>query len=155
VSISDSLYFQLIDQLNLEYTLSHIYGLKAEIEKDPIVKVVYQKLRDDSSKHLALISNALKSLGKKVPEPMMMKVLGIDLSTMKKEEISIDEVDTALEEMEASSAALFALVAEDFPDPRFSGFFWAMRDDEKTHLRLLRDVKAYRKGKCSKEAAVN
>jgi len=129
----------------MEYTLAHVYRLKAENEKDPAIKVVYQKLRDDSSRHQTLISSALKMLGKEVPEPRMIKVLGVDPSTMKIEEISTDEVDTTLEEMEAASATLFALVAEDFPDPSFSGFFWAMRDDEKVHLKLLRSIKAYRK----------
>ena len=145
MSISDSLYSQFLNQRNMEYTLSHIYGLKAQNEKDPVIKVLYQKLRDDSSRHLALINNALKMLRKEIPKPRMIKVLGIDPSTMKKEEISIDEIDTALEEMEAASATLFALAAEDFPDPSFSRFFGAMQDDEKLHLRLLKDVKAYRK----------
>ena len=49
--------------------------------------------------------------------------------------------------MEAAAATLFALFAEDFPDVRYSRFFWAMRDDEKLHLRLLRDIKAYKKQK--------
>jgi len=84
-------------------------------------------------------------LGKEVPKPRMIKVLGIDPSRMKIEEISADEVDTALEEMEAASATLFALVAEDLPDPSFSRFFWAMRDDEKVRLKLLKSIKAYRK----------
>jgi len=96
LSISESLYFQLINQLNLEHTLSHIFELKAENEKDPVIKIIYQKLRDDSSRHLALINNALKMLGKKVPEPRIIKVLGVDPSTMKKEEISINEVDITL-----------------------------------------------------------
>jgi len=144
LSISESLYSQLINQINMEYTLSHIFGLKAENEKDPVIKVIYQKLRDDSSKYLVLITNALKMLGKDVPEPRMIRVLGLDPSTMK-EELSIDEVDTVLEEMEAASATLFALAAEDFPDPIFSRFFWIMRDEEKLHQRLLKDIKAYKK----------
>jgi len=86
-------------------------------------------------------------LRKEIPKPRMIKVLGIDPSTMKKEEISIDEIDTALEEMEAASATLFALAAEDFPDPIFSRFFWVMRDEEKLHRRLLKDIEAYRKRK--------
>ncbi len=145
MSISESLYFQLVNQLNLEYTLSHIFELKAEKEEDPIIKVIYQKLRDDSSKHLALINNALKMVGKETPKPRIIKVMGVDPSTLRKDEISIDEVDTTLEEMEEASATLFALSAEDFPDRRFSGFFWAMRDDERVHLKLLKNVKAYRK----------
>lgn len=155
MGISESLYFQLIDQLNLEYTLAHIFRVKAENEKDSIVKVIYLRLRDDSSRHLSLISNALKMIGKEIPKPRIIKVMGIDPSTMRKEEISINEVDTALEELEVASATLFALAAEDFPDPIFSRFFWAMRDDEKLHLRLLRDIKAYRKEKRSKKAVVN
>jgi len=131
----------------MEYTLSHVYELKAENEKDPVIKVVYQKLRDDSLGHLALINAALKALGKNVPEPIMIKIAELDPSTMKKEEINIDEVDAALEEMEAAAATLFTLFAEDFPDARFSRFFWAMREDEKLHLRLLKDVKAYKKRK--------
>ena len=74
----------------------------------------------------------------------------LDPSTMKKEEINIDEVDTALEEMESAAATLFALFAKDFSDTRFSKFFWAMRDDEKLHLRLLNDIKAYKKRKDNK-----
>ena len=67
--------------------MSHIFEVKAENEKDPLVKVIYQKLRDDSSKHLALISNTLEMIGKKIPKPKMIKVMGIEPSTMKKEEI--------------------------------------------------------------------
>jgi len=147
LNLSESLYFQLIDQLDLEYTLSNIYRIKAENENNPVVKIVYQKLRDDSSRHLALISNALKMLGKEVPKPRMKKIFEVEPSTMKKREISTDEIDTSLEELEAASATLFALVAEDFPDPSFSRFFWAMRDDEKVHLKLLKGIKAYKKRK--------
>jgi len=129
----------------MEYTLSHIYGLKAEDEEDPIIRVIYQKLRDDSSKHLALIENALKTLGKSLPKPIMIRIAELDPSTMKREEINIDKVDTALEEMEAAAATLFALFAEDFPNPRLSRFFSAMRDDEKLHLRLLKEVRAYKR----------
>jgi hypothetical protein len=141
------LYFQLVNQLNLEYTLSHIYGLKAQNEKEQIIKIIYQKLSDDSATHLALITSALRIVKKEIPKPRMVKVLGFDPSTMKKEEILIDEVDTDLEEIEAASAALFALVAEDFPDSRFAGFFWAMHRDEKLHQRLLKDIRAYKEMK--------
>ena len=75
----------------------------------------------------------------------MIKIAELDPSTMKREENNIDKVDTALEEMETAAATLFALFAEDFPDARLSRFFWAMRDDEKLHLRLLKKVKAYKR----------
>jgi len=87
MNISDSLYFQFLNQRNMEYTLSHVYELKAENEENPIIKVIYQKLRDDSSRHLALIENSLKTLGKSLPKPIMIKITELDPSTMKKEEI--------------------------------------------------------------------
>ena len=39
MDISDSLYFQFLNQRNMEYTLSHIYRLKAENEENPIIKL--------------------------------------------------------------------------------------------------------------------
>jgi len=110
--------------------LVHVYKLKSKNEKDPVAKVIYQKLRDDSSSHMALLTEALKivgkKMGKKIPNPIVIKVMDLDPLTMKKEETSINEVDTTLEEMEAASAALFALFAKSFSDPHFSRFFRAM-----------------------------
>jgi len=77
----------------------------------------------------------------------MMKIMGLDPSTMKKEEIAIDEVDTSIEEMETAAAIFFGAFADEFPDRRLSKFFNRMRDEEWEHQKLLMDIKEYRKMK--------
>ena len=151
MTMSESLYIQLINQRNMEYTLFHVYKLKAENEKDPILRVIYQKLSDDSLGHMAFVEKALVMLrikaGREIPKPIMMKVVSLDPSSMRKEEVAVDEVDVWLEEMETASAIYFGAFADEFPDKRLSTFFNRIRDNELEHQKLLKDIKEYRKMK--------
>ncbi|RJS67861.1 hypothetical protein CW680_01440, partial [Candidatus Bathyarchaeota archaeon] len=66
----DRLYFQLVNQLNMECTLARIYREKAKRESDIVVKMLYKKLHDDSLTHSALIISAIKAIGESAPKPV-------------------------------------------------------------------------------------
>ena len=68
-----------------------------------------------------------------------------DPSRISIEEISIDRIDTDLEEMEAASVLYFKMFADSFPDDRLSGLFDIMREEELTHQRMLKFIREYKK----------
>jgi len=144
LSKNEGLFYKLIDERNIEYSLFYIFQLKARYEEDPISKAVYEKIRNDSLVHKVIIEHAIRALGREVAEPVMLKVLNYDLATMKKEEASMEEVEDALEELEAISATYFIIMAERFPDPSFSRLFKTIHDDEEVHRSLLKDLRARR-----------
>ena len=139
----DSLYSQLVNQLNIEFTLAYVY-LKYRDDAQPI-KILYQKLRDDSLSHLSLIESALKALGKRVPRPRMLsitggtpfmsRIRGLSLSKMR------EDAYAEIEKMEVKAASSFAKLSEEFLDERYSALFHIMRDEEIMHQRMLRIIR--------------
>lgn len=143
MSDEDSLYSQLVNQLNIEFTLAYVY-LKYRDEAQPI-KIFYQKLRDDSLSHLSLIGSAIKALGKNVPKPRMLsitedtpfvsRIKGLSLSKMR------EEAYMEIEKMEVAAASSFTKLSEEFLDERYSALFRLMRDEEIVHQRMLRIIR--------------
>jgi len=144
---SKSLSIQLVNQLNIEYTLAHLYKERAGQERDPIIKVLYVMIANDSLNHLDLVKYAINMIGGEVPKPTLMKVSGYDPSAMKTEESLINEIDIGLEEMEAASMVHFGVLAEKFYDARYSDLFRAVQEDEAVHQKILRAIRSHRKGK--------
>ena len=97
----ENLTFQLVNQRNIEYTLYHFFRLRAENERDPIAKVVYRKLRNDSRVHMIILEDAIRALGKKVPKRIMLEVINFDVDTMERREALMEDVEDALEDLEA------------------------------------------------------
>jgi len=145
---TDSFYARLLDQRNVEFTLFNVYLVKAKDEKDPIIKVIYEKLSNDSLSHLNLVENALKILRvvekKEIPSTTMLKIMEQDPLTMTKKETDIDAVDSFLEEMETAAASYFHALADDFPDHKYVTFFERMAEEEREHQKLLKAIKSYK-----------
>jgi len=139
----DSLYSQLVTHLNVEFTLGYVY-LKYRDEAQPI-KILYQKLRDDSLSHLSLIESALKALGKKVPRPRMLSITGGTPFMSRIKGLSLskirEETYAEIEKMEVEVASSFAKLSEEFLDERYSALFRLMRDEKITHQRMLRIIR--------------
>jgi len=56
----------------------------------------------------------------------------------------MEDVEDALEDLEAVSAKYFNIIADSFPDPSFSKLFKTIHEDEIVHRRLLDALKTRR-----------
>jgi len=144
LSKDEGLFYKLIDQRNIEYSIFRIFQLKARREEDPVSKAVYEKICNDSLVHRVIIERAIRALGREVTEPVMLRVLNYNSATMGKEEASMEEVEDALEELEAISARYLIIMAERFPDPSFLRLFRRIHYDGEINRSLLKDLRARR-----------
>jgi len=144
LSKNEDLFYKLLDQRCIEYSLFQIFQLKAKYEEDSVSKAVYERICNDSFIHKVIIEHVIRALGREVAEPVMLKVQNYNSTKMKKEEASMEEVGDALEELEAISARYLIIMAERFPDPSFSRLFKTIHDDEEVHRSLLKDLRARR-----------
>ena len=82
--------------------------------------MVYRKIWDNCLSYTILPRSAIKSLGRNFPKPTMLRLKEWDLSKPEERLISIDIIDVDLEKIESTAALYFSMIAEDFPDKRYS-----------------------------------
>ena len=140
----DRLYFQLVNQLNMECTLARIYREKAKRESDSVVKMLYKKLHEDSLTHSALLISAIKAIGESAPKPVVLKITSYDSSTGGREEIPINGMELELEEMEAAAAHYFSLLKDRFPEKKYSKLFHIMWKEKLLHQQMLKAIRDYK-----------